>query len=183
MQWKVIKGECGGTQLIIIQDQGDNTPTVMIFPYDVTGVEFEGTVNFPTPIPLSLGSGIEVDNIVSCTGSIANSTLTVSAVASGTIFLNMPLNGIGILPNTYITGFGTGTGGMGTYTVSQSQVAASTTIVASQVSMQLTSEQTQDIPEGQYPFDLWTISPSLPPINTDPVKGFFTINPTITRIT
>lgn len=183
MRWDVKTGDCGGTQLIITQDQGDNTPTVIIFPYDITGVTFEGTIDFPTPIELSISSGITVDNIVSCTGSINNNTFTVSAITSGTIFLNMPVNGVGVLPNTYISAFGTGTGGTGTYIVSQSQVIAPTLMVASQISMQLTSEQTQDVAEGQYPFDLWTISPSLPPINTDPIKGFFTINPTITRIT
>ena len=182
MQWKLIQSDCGATKLNIIQDQGDNTPTIIDFPYDATGVDFSGTVSFPTPVLLSLGNGVEVENIVSCTGSIANNTLTVTAVASGTIFLNMPLNGVGILPNTYVTSFKTGTGGIGTYGVGQSQTTTSTTIVVSRVSMQLTSEQTQDVPEGQYPFDLWTISPSLSPINTDPIKGFFTINPSITRI-
>jgi hypothetical protein len=54
--------------------------------------------------------------------------LTVSAVASGTIYLGMELTGTGVTAGTRVTDFGTGTGGVGTYTVSVSQEVASTTI-------------------------------------------------------
>ncbi len=183
MQWRATDVNCSGVnQLIITQDQGDNTPTVIIFPYDITDVTFSGTVQFSSPIELSIGAGIEIQNIVSCTGAIANTTLTISAITSGTIYLGMPVNGVGILSGTSIIGFVTGTGGTGTYLINQGQTAASTNIAASKITMQLTSEQTQDVPEGQYPFDLWTISPVFPPINTDPLTGFYVINPAITRI-
>lgn len=182
MQWQIDSDSCAGIdQLRIIQDQGDNTPTIIIFPYDVTDFTFTGTIKFPTPISLSLGSGITVDNILSCTGAISNTTLTVSAVASGAITLGLPISGNNILPGTVIASFGTGSGGVGTYIVSQNQNVTSTNIVTSQVSMQLTSEQTQDVPEGQYPFDLWTTSPGN--VNTDPITGYFVINPALTRIT
>jgi hypothetical protein len=58
----------------------------------------------------------------------AGTVLTVSAVASGTIYLGMELSGTGVTAGTRITAFGTGTGGTGTYTVSTSQEVASTTI-------------------------------------------------------
>ncbi len=64
----------------------------------------------------------------SVTGSIATTTLTVSAVGSGVLAIGQPLSGTGIADGTIITGFGTGVGGTGTYTVNNSQTVTSTTI-------------------------------------------------------
>lgn len=64
------------------------------------------------------------------TGSISGTTLTVSAVASGTLAVGHFINGTGVTGGTYITALGTGTGGVGSYTVNQSQTVASTTITA-----------------------------------------------------
>ncbi len=58
------------------------------------------------------------------TGYISGTTLTVTAVTSGTIVPGMVLTATGILDNTQITNPatpGTGFGGVGTYTVSRSQ--------------------------------------------------------------
>jgi len=67
------------------------------------------------------------------TGSIATTTLTVTAMLSGDpIFVGMFIDSSTSLTNgTYITAFGTGTGGTGTYTVSVSQTVASATIIGS----------------------------------------------------
>lgn len=62
------------------------------------------------------------------TGSISGTTLTVSAVASGTIQVGQTLEGANVTNGTIITALGTGSGGVGTYTVSVSQTAASATI-------------------------------------------------------
>jgi len=62
------------------------------------------------------------------TGSISTTTLTVTSVLSGTIAVGQAIFGQGIAQNTVITALGTGTGGAGTYTVSDSQTVASTTI-------------------------------------------------------
>lgn len=66
------------------------------------------------------------------TGSIATTgggTLTVTAVLQGDpISIGQWVNGSGVTAGTYITGYGTGTGGTGTYTVNVSQTASSTTI-------------------------------------------------------
>jgi len=62
------------------------------------------------------------------TGSIAATTLTVTSVLSGTIAVGQAIFGQGVSQNTVITALGTGTGGTGTYTVSNSQTVASTTI-------------------------------------------------------
>lgn len=61
-------------------------------------------------------------------GSISGTTLTVSAVTSGRLDVGQVISGTGVAAGTYITAYGTGTGGTGTYTVSASQSVASTTI-------------------------------------------------------
>lgn len=63
------------------------------------------------------------------TGSIATTTLTVSAVTSGTIYQSMQITGTGVTAGTRIVEQLTGTtGGVGTYRVNQSQTVSSTTI-------------------------------------------------------
>ena len=62
------------------------------------------------------------------TGSISTTTLTVATMLSGTIAVGDAIFGQNIDPNTVITALGTGTGGVGTYTVSNSQTVASTSI-------------------------------------------------------
>lgn len=62
------------------------------------------------------------------TGSISGTTLTVSAVTSGYIYLGAQITGTGIAADTYITANGTGAGGTGTYTVSVSQTVSSRTL-------------------------------------------------------
>jgi hypothetical protein len=62
------------------------------------------------------------------TGSIAATTLTVSAVTNGTLAVGQTISGTGVTAGTTITALGTGTGGTGTYTVSASQTVSSTTI-------------------------------------------------------
>jgi hypothetical protein len=69
--------------------------------------------------------GVKTDSI---TGSITGTTLTVTAVASGTLEVGQKLSGTGITEGTTITGLGTGSGGTGTYTVNISQEVTSTTI-------------------------------------------------------
>lgn len=71
-----------------------------------------------------------IPQLTSVTGSISTTTLTVTAVASGTISVGQVLSGANVVPGTVVTALGTGTGGAGTYTVSVSQTAASATITA-----------------------------------------------------
>jgi hypothetical protein len=75
--------------------------------------------------------GLDVyPNSATFTGSISTTTLTVTAMLSGDpITLGMWLGGANVGTAAYITAFGTGAGGVGTYTVSASQTAASATIV------------------------------------------------------
>jgi hypothetical protein len=59
------------------------------------------------------------------TASISSTTLTVTQMFSGTIAVGQQVFGVGVSQETVITALGTGTGGVGTYTVSRSQTAAS----------------------------------------------------------
>ena len=62
---------------------------------------------------------------------VAGTVLNVTAVASGTLYIGQTVTCSGITANTVITGFGTGSGGTGTYTVNNSQlIAASTSFTA-----------------------------------------------------
>lgn len=65
------------------------------------------------------------------TASISGTTMTVSAVTSGTVLVGAVISGTGVTAGTRITGYGTGTGGTGTYTVDTSQTVGSTTISSS----------------------------------------------------
>lgn len=88
-----------------------------------------------------------VDTYQDCafTGSIAGNTLTVTEVSLGAITVGATLFGNGITAGTTITAMGTGTGGIGTYIVSQPQTVASETMAcgsksilqATQVTVQL----------------------------------------------
>ena len=57
------------------------------------------------------------------TGSVSGVTLTVNSISGGSIGVGKTLTGSGIPSGTTITAEGTGTGGIGTYTISQSASA------------------------------------------------------------
>ena len=85
---------------------------------------------FLGPAVTYIGTG-NANTSASFTGSIATTTLTVTAMLSGdSLVVGQYVDGSGVTNGTYITAFGTGTGGVGTYTVSTSQTAASTTMYA-----------------------------------------------------
>jgi hypothetical protein len=64
------------------------------------------------------------------TASQSGNTLTVSALASGTIRVGATLAGTGVPYNTQVVGLGTGTGGVGTYLVSTFATVGSTAMTA-----------------------------------------------------
>jgi len=89
----------------------------------------------------ALGSWVQIISIeigsannpaASFTGSISGDILTVSAVASGTLAVGQTLSDTtgGLTVGTTITALGTGTGGVGTYTVSVNKDVASEAIQA-----------------------------------------------------
>jgi hypothetical protein len=89
----------------------------------------------PTSFKVGLMNGVtnfQTGTGVTFTGATAGTTtLTVSAVASGTLEIGMGIT-TAAAPNTtigYITAFGTGTGAAGTYTLSASSTVTSTSMV------------------------------------------------------
>jgi hypothetical protein len=74
------------------------------------------------------------------TGSISGTTLTVTAITNGTIAINQALFGINVTQATVITALGTGTGGIGTYTVNLSQSVASTQMNSATVGAVVTGD-------------------------------------------
>ena len=64
------------------------------------------------------------------TASMSGTTMTVTAVASGTLFVGQTIQGAGITVQTIITALGTGSGGAGTYTINNSQTISSQTMYA-----------------------------------------------------
>jgi len=80
--------------------------------------------------PTNMGVS-RTQTISTVTASQATTVLTVTAVLNGVpLQVGMFLGGTGVTAGTYITSFGTGLGGIGTYNVSTSATVASTTIVA-----------------------------------------------------
>ena len=114
------------------------------------------------------------------TGSISGTTLTVSAVTSGTLKIGQTIEGSGVTDGTIITAFGSGSGGAGTYTVSASQTVSSTTIYAINWSVLPSTDGafegggTVDISDNYFVYNkpnsqLWAASDLLSPI-TDPLS-------------
>lgn len=71
-------------------------------------------------------------------GSISGTTLTVTSMKSGTIAAGQSLFGVGVTAETVITALGTGTGGVGTYTVNLSQSISSKTLNSAAVAATFT---------------------------------------------
>jgi hypothetical protein len=60
------------------------------------------------------------------TGSISGTTLTVTTIESGQIFVGQTISGTGVTAGQTISAFLTGTGGVGTYLINSSQTLSST---------------------------------------------------------
>lgn len=95
-----------------------------------TGTGGIGTYTLNTSLTVATEPFNTAASAATITASIATTTLTVTAVASGTLYVGQTIQGAGITANTVITALGTGTGGVGTYTVSVSQTVASETMYA-----------------------------------------------------
>jgi hypothetical protein len=93
----------------------------------------------------------------STTITATNQILTVTGVTSGTLAIGQPISGSGVTAGSYISGLGTGTGGVGTYTISAAQQFGSATVTA------LGGEET--------PWYVWStaLSGELAKISTAPV--------------
>jgi hypothetical protein len=85
---------------------------------------------FLGPAQTYMGTGIRnySTTAVGGTASSSSSTLTITSVGFGApIVVGMYVDGTSVTDGTYITAFGTGTGGAGTYTLNQAINVSSTT--------------------------------------------------------
>lgn len=85
---------------------------------------------FLGPAQTYMGTGIRPYTATATggTGSVSSTTLTITALNSGNpIQLGMYVDGTSVTNGTYITAFGTGNGGTGTYTLNQAINIADTT--------------------------------------------------------
>ena len=90
-------------------------------------VSFTGVTSFTAAAEL-LATNLGIEGAVTATGvtgAISGTTLSVTAITSGTISVGDVVGGTGVTAGTYISALGTGTGGVGTYTVSTTQTVAS----------------------------------------------------------
>lgn len=72
------------------------------------------------------------------TGSISGTTLSVTGITNGTIAAGQSLLGVGVTAETVITALGSGSGGLGTYTINLSQTVTSRQMNSAAVGAQVT---------------------------------------------
>jgi hypothetical protein len=91
---------------------------------------FAGNVGVGTATPTTKLEVSGSNNITfTVTASITGTTMDVTAVTSGTIAVGDLVSGNTVQPYTRVTAFGTGTGGVGSYTLSVSQTSTSNTMI------------------------------------------------------
>jgi hypothetical protein len=108
-------------------------------------------------LSLTIGSDAATPDAV-VTGSIAGTTMTVSAVASGALAAGQVIEGTGITVGTTIVAQLTGSAGStGTYSVSNSQTAGSTSINAFAVSSTQIQMRADQMPATSAPYVYLTL--------------------------
>lgn len=94
------------------------------------------TVNFVVMTPIRferIETNIDTYADSKLTGSIAGPTMTITAVdpdLNGAIVVGSQIFGVGVADNTIVTALGSGSGGVGTYTVTPAQTISSETLSA-----------------------------------------------------
>jgi len=83
-----------------------------------------GTGQFKIPV----GTTAQRAGAFNGTGSITGTTLSISTVSTGSLYVGATITGTGVTSGTRVTAFLTGTGGAGTYTVTPSQTVSPTVI-------------------------------------------------------
>lgn len=99
-----------------------------VFQSQINRVSEPSDANFVVMTPLRtprLGTNFHENMDAIFTGSIAGATMTITAVHAGTLSVGQAMFGTGVADGTTIMALASGTGGVGTYTVSPSQNAAS----------------------------------------------------------
>lgn len=116
--WGAIGGAGGAT--------GSNLNKI----FNLNGQTVTASYSIPASNNSSTTGPITISTGFSGTGSIASTTLTISAVSAGELAIGSVIVGSGITVGTIITAFGTATGGVGTYTVSPTQSVSSVALTA-----------------------------------------------------
>lgn len=97
-----------------------------------SAISLSGATSFSNAASLinaALGStGPAGGTFTASIAATAGGTMTVTSAPTAPIQVGDVLSGSGVTAGTYVTAFGTGTGGTGTYLVSQATVVSSTTI-------------------------------------------------------
>jgi hypothetical protein len=116
---------------------GPLNPTMVLPDYSIGQLATMGYYWVNLPGPANVGDLVTYDPLTGnlnsvapqtqFTGTIATTTLTVTAVAAGQLAVGQIISGPGVTPGTRITALGTGTGNTGTYTISVSQTVGSAT--------------------------------------------------------
>jgi len=91
--------------------------------------------NFPGAAAATVPNAVGLGVVAAFSAYISGKTMTVTAVSSGTLAVGQIITGLGVSSYTVIDSLGTGTGGTGTYNVSNTQTVGSS---GSPVSMQAT---------------------------------------------
>lgn len=98
---------------------------------------------------LPVGTTAQRAGAFSGVGQISGTTLTIATAVSGALYIGATITGTGVTAGTRVTDFLTGTGGVGTYTVSVSQtVAVGTTITDAPVTGMIRYNSTNSAFEG-----------------------------------
>ena len=94
-----------------------------------TGLMTIGRSTASQPIQIGSSATTTATTASGTSSTIATTVLTVGGTVTGTFSIGMALSGTGVLPGTYITSLGTGTGAAGTYNINQTQTVASATTI------------------------------------------------------
>lgn len=106
---------------------------------------------FLGPAQTYMGTGIRPYTATATggTGSVSSSTLTITALNQGSpIVVGMYVDGTSVTDGTYITAFGTGTGGTGTYILNQAINIANTTALTLHGNIQYDDPAPMDLGVG-----------------------------------
>lgn len=106
---------------------------------------------FLGPAQTYMGTGLRpyTTTATGGTGGSSSSTLTITAVGFGApIIVGMYLDGTSVTDGTYITAFGTGNGGTGTYTLNQAINIANTTALSLQSNVAFDDPAPMDLGVG-----------------------------------
>ena len=118
---------------------------------------------FLGPAQTYMGTGIRPYSTTATggTGSSSSTTLTITALNQGApIVVGMFVDGTSVTDGTYITAFGTGNGGTGTYTLNQAINIANTTALTLHSNIQFDNPSPMDLgigPLGR--IYVWDIAP------------------------